>query len=38
LYVTVTSGEEFGASDLWVCNGHHTLAAYLDLRRNPYLR
>jgi hypothetical protein len=37
-YVTVTSAGEVGASDLWICNGHHTLAAYLDLGRTPYIR
>lgn len=37
-YVTVTNASEFGGAALWVCNGHHTLAAYLDMRRTPYVR
>ena len=38
LPVAVASAPEFGNCDVWVCNGHHTLAAYLDLGRTPYLR
>ena len=37
-FVTVTSASEFGANDLWITNGHHTLVAYLHLQRKPYLR
>jgi len=38
LEVTVVPAPEYGDRDFWVCNGHHTLAAYLYLRRDPYLR
>lgn len=37
-YVTAIAAPEFGASDVWVSNGHHTLAAYLDLGWRPYVR
>jgi hypothetical protein len=37
-YVTTITAPEFGAGDMWVSNGHHTLAAYLVLKRRPYVR
>jgi hypothetical protein len=37
-YVTAIAAPEFGVSDVWVSNGHHTLAAYLDLGWRPYVR
>jgi len=37
-YVTTIAAPEFGAWDVWVSNGHHTLAAYLDLGWRPYVR
>lgn len=37
-YVTTIPATELGERDLWVSNGHHTLAAYLDLGRKPYVR
>lgn len=38
LHVTVAPAPEFGDRDFWVCNGHHTLGAYLHLDRAPLLR
>lgn len=37
-YVTAVAAPELGDRDLWVSNGHHTLAAYLVLREKPYVR
>jgi hypothetical protein len=37
-YVTTIDAPEFGRGHMWVSNGHHTLAAYLVLRKKPYLR
>lgn len=40
-FVTITPAPEFGGRgdfDLWVSNGHHTLAAYLVLGMKPYVR
>jgi len=36
--VTTIAAPEFGSRDLWVSNGHHTLAAYLVLGAKPYVR
>jgi hypothetical protein len=36
--VTAIAAPEFGNRDLWVSNGHHTLAAYLVLEMKPYVR
>ncbi len=37
-YVTTIDAPEFEYGDMWVSNGHHTLAAYLDLGMRPYVR
>lgn len=37
-YVTTIDAPELGRGDMWVSNGHHTLAAYLVLGKKPYVR
>jgi hypothetical protein len=37
-YVTTVDAPELGRGDMWVSNGHHTLAAYLVLGMRPYVR
>jgi hypothetical protein len=37
-YVTAIAAPEFGDCDLWMSNGHHTVAAYLVLKLTPYVR
>jgi hypothetical protein len=36
--VTTIDAPEFERGDMWVSNGHHTLAAYLVLKKRPYVR